>query len=275
MHPILFRIGAFELRSYGLLLAVSFLLGIYLAMYRARKQNLDPNPIVDLSVYIIFAAIIGSRFLYVIYHLDEFRGRWLDTISPLQSSGQIGLPGLTMLGGVILATLVSLWYMARKKLPILKYADVLVVSVALGIFITRIGCFLNGCCFGLPCNLPWGVQFPAGSMAGFHFPDTPIHPAQLYESFSGLLMVLLLLFIERRKRFDGELFFWFFVFYGLARFTIDFFRYYENSMVAIRMGEVSISVNQVISLIFVLLGGILLVMRYKKSRFMHKTKKTT
>ena len=188
MHPVIFRIGAFELRSYGLALAVSFLVGIIYAIKRGEKRGVSSNTIMDLAVLIVVGAIVGSRFLYVIAHTAEFKGRWLDTINPFQSTGQIGIAGLTMLGGLILASILSIIYLYIKKLPVLKIADVIIPSVGIGIFITRIGCFLNGCCFGLPCNSPLGVIFPPESVAGDLFPNTPIHPAQLYSSFYGLVI---------------------------------------------------------------------------------------
>ena len=145
----------------------SFLLGIFLGMYRAKKRDIDPNKIMDLSVVIVISAILGARFLYVIFHLEEFRGHWMDMINPFQSSGQIGIAGLTMLGGFLAALASSLIYMWRHKLPILKIADILAPSVGLGIFITRIGCFFNGCCYGTPTKVPWAVVFPPESAAGY------------------------------------------------------------------------------------------------------------
>jgi len=265
VHSKLFQIGPLEIHAYGLMLALSFLLGIYFAMFRAKKQGIDQNKIVDLSVIIVISAILGSRFLYVIFHLDEFRGRWLDTINPFQSSGQIGIAGLTMLGGFVAAVVFSILFMKLKKMPLLKISDIMIPSVALGIFVTRIGCFFNGCCYGLPTDLSWGMVFPQESPAGFCFPNQAIHPTQLYSSLYGLIIFGLLLFFERYKKFDGFLLYLFFIFYGISRFIVDFFRYYENSMV---IGRMSISVNQAISITMIVLGGALLVvsvLRLKKS----------
>lgn len=259
MHSKLIQLGPLEIHSYGLMLAVSFLTGIYFSMYRAKKRGIDPNKIVDLSVIIVISAIAGARFLYVIFHLDEFRGHWLDTFNPFQSSGQIGIAGLTMLGGIVAAIVFGLLYLKLKKLPALKIADIVIPALGSGIFLTRIGCFLNGCCYGVPTNTPWGVIFPADSPAGYLFPNQPIHPTQLYSSFYGLLILVLLLFFERYKKFDGFLLYLFFIFYGVSRFIIDFFRYYENSMILLTLGRFSISVNQIISFLMILLGGTLIV----------------
>jgi len=264
LHPVILRIGSFELRSYGLMLALSFLLGIYLSVHRAKKKGVDPNQIMDLSVIIIISAIVGSRLLYVLFHLDEFRGHWLDTVNPFQSNGQIGIAGLTLLGGVLLSFISSAIYLKVKKLPFLKFADTVIPAVGLGIFLTRIGCYLNGCCFGLPCHSHLCVVFPPNSAAGSIFQGTPIIPTQLYSSAYGLVIFGLLLFFERWQKFDGFLFYLFLIFYGIARFTIDFFRYYESSMVIMTIGNKGISLNQGISLLFVAIGVFMLVMRYRK-----------
>jgi len=269
VHSKLFQIGPLEIHSYGLLLASSFLIGIYLSMYRAKKQGIDPNKIIDLAVIIVISAIFGARFLYVIFHLDEFKGHWMDTFNPFQSSGQIGIAGLTMLGGLIAAVGFGMLYLKIKRLPILKITDIVAPAIGAGIFLTRIGCFLNGCCYGVPTKAPWGIIFPPESPAGFTFPNQAIHPAQLYSSFYGLIILILLLVLERYKKFDGFLLYIFFILYGIARFIVDAFRYYETSMVLFQLGKFSFSVNQGISILMVITGSVLIfinMMRLKKLR---------
>lgn len=264
MHSKLFEIGPLEIHSYGLALALSFLLGIYFSMYRAKKQGIDPNNVVDLSVGIVISAILGARFLYVIFHLEEFKGHWLDTINPVQSSGQVGIAGLTMLGGFIAALLFSIIFMKIKKMPVLKISDIMVPALGLGIFVTRIGCFLNGCCYGVPTEMPWGMVFPQESPAGYCFPGEAIHPAQLYSSFYGLIILGVTLLLERFKKFDGFLLFIFFILYGISRFTVDVFRYYENSMVLLQMRNFSVSVNQGISLLLIVFGVAFIIFKSKR-----------
>ncbi len=265
MHPVLFRIGRFELHSYGLMLAISFIVGIWLSMKRAQKVGMNPNHIMDLSVVIIISSIIGARALYVVFHLDEFRGHWIDTFSPIQSNGEIGLAGLTLLGGVVLAIAASLLYLWWRRMPILKTADVVIPAFALGIFFTRIGCFLNGCCFGHACSGPLCVVFPPNSPAGATYPGVHIHPTQLYSSAYGLLIFGALMWLDRRKPFDGYVFFWGLVLYGIARFLIDFLRYYEPSMIALHVFGAPITVNQLISLGMIVTGAGLLIWKGKQS----------
>lgn len=254
MHPILFKFGPLAIRGYGVMLALSFLLGLYLALWRARRREIDPARLLNLCLLIVVSSIIGARVLYVIPHWSEFTGHPLDLISPFQSSGDIGITGLTMYGGFIAAVAVSLWYLRRHRLPTWRTTDVFAPSIALGIGITRIGCFLNGCCFGLPSTLPWAVTFPAYSAAGSLFPQTPLHPAQLYSSLYGLVLFGILLAVDRRDHSDGFLFALLLTLEPLARFIVDFFRYYETSMTLTSIGSLSISVNQGICLILFGLG---------------------
>jgi phosphatidylglycerol:prolipoprotein diacylglycerol transferase len=264
MHPIIIgsETSRFAIHGYGLMLALSFMLGIYFAIRRAQKQGIDPNKIMDLSVYIVLSAILGSRLLYVVYHLEEFRGHWLDTINPFQSSGKIGIAGLTMLGGVVLAIIVGMLYLRIKKMDVLKVCDIMIPSVALGIFLTRIGCFLNGCCHGLPTDVPWGITFtnPYSACAP-HLMNMPLHPTQLYSSFYGLVIFGILLFAEKFKKFEGFLFFLFFVLYGVCRYIIDNFRYYEESAM---VGNLGITNNQAISLAMIFTGVVFIIVKFYK-----------
>ncbi len=262
MHPVLFKLGPLEIRSYGFMLAISFMLGIWLSVQRAKKRKVDPNQIMDLSVLIIISAIVGSRLLYVLFHLEEFRGHWLDTINPFQSDGQIGIAGLTLLGGVLLSFVTTVIYLRVKKLPFLQYADIILPLVALGEAVTRVGCFLNGCCFGLPCEHgPLCVTFPHNSPAGAVFGGVPVYPAQLFQSVYALVMFAIMVGLEYKERYTGFQLHLFLILYGIGRFTIDFFRYYEDSMVILTIAGQGLSLNQLISLAFVVLGIVLMWMK--------------
>lgn len=275
MHPELIKIGWFKLQSYGVLLAFSFLVGILFAAHRAKKRNIPQNFILDLSIIIAISSLLGARFLYVIFHLNEFRGHWLDSISPFQSSGEFGILGLTMLGGVLGAILASWIYVRVKGYNFLKIADIFSPSIALGLIFVRIGCFLYGCCYGIPADGSWwGIVFPLDCPAGAAFPDTPIYPTQLFSSFGGVIILGSLLLMEARTFPDGFTFFSFLVLYGMKRFLIDILRYYESSMVLFQFGSIRVSVNQGISLILITIGligiGILWQRQYKSRLDSHE-----
>jgi phosphatidylglycerol:prolipoprotein diacylglycerol transferase len=253
MHPILFELGPLTVRTYGPLLTLAFISGIWFTARRARKQGIGIEWLPDLSLIILISAIVGSRFFYVIYHLEEFEGRIMDMINPIQSTGEIGIGGLSMFGGVILAIVCSIIYILLKKLSLWRIADSVAPSIMLGLGIARIGCFLNGCCFGMPSHSCLAMIFPPDSPAGYVFPNVPIFPIQLVASFYGFLILAILIFLERFKHFNGFTFWLMLIFYSVARFTVDFFRYYEQSMIFARIGGVDFTVNQaLIVLIFLI-----------------------
>jgi phosphatidylglycerol:prolipoprotein diacylglycerol transferase len=255
MHPILIQVGWFTIYSYGFMLALSFLAGIFVASYRARKIGLPPAHILDLSVYIILAAVIGSRLLYVVFHLNEYRNIF-DMFALWQG-------GATLYGGLVLAVLASYLFARKHALSFLLLADVVAPSIALGIMLTRIGCFLSGCCYGKVTTLPWAVQFPSGCAADIYareqalalsLPRVGLHPTQLYSSAYGLIIFGLLMGVGGRLKKQGGTFGLFLVLYGISRFSIDFFRYYESNM-RVLMG---LTLNQVLSAGLFLIGLFLL-----------------
>jgi phosphatidylglycerol:prolipoprotein diacylglycerol transferase len=258
MHPILIHVGRFAIRSYGFMLALSFLLGIWLAGRRAKKAGVDPQKILDLSVIIILAAVVGSRLLYVVFHMDQYTNP-LDMFALWQG-------GATFYGGFILAIAASYWWVQRHKMSFLQVADIMAPSIAMGLIFTRIGCFLSGCCYGKPTTHSWGVVFPPNSPAGAAaaaiaqergVEHVALHPTQLYSSlFEGLAIFTLLMLLQPRLKKRGAMFGMLCVLYAIARFTIDFFRYYEpNARV---LG--GLDFNQVIC-VFVFFSGIFLLIR--------------
>ncbi len=243
MHPILIEIGMLKIYSYGFMLALSFFAGILFAVARSRKRDVAPHLIYDLSVILIIGAIVGSRGLYIITHLDSYNGI-IDMIALWQG-------GAVYYGGLILAVFGAIIYLRVKSVSFLKVADIMAPSIGIGIFFTRIGCFLSGCCFGHPTTSWAGVVFPDNSPAGYQYPGIHIHPTQLYSSAYGLIIFILLILVERIRVAEGSVFGFMFIFYGIARFIVDYFRYYEDSaMVGV------FTFNQLISMGLIVGGAI-------------------
>lgn len=254
MHPVLIEIGFLKIYSYGFMLALSFFAGILLATARARRRGVSSHLIYDLSIVLIIGAVVGSRGLYIITHMDNYNGI-LDMFALWEG-------GAVYYGGLILAAAGAVIYLRIKKTSFLKVADIISPSIGVGIFFTRIGCFLSGCCFGHPTTCPVGVVFPHNSPAGYQYPDIPIHPTQLYSSAYGLIIFILLILVEKIKLAEGSLFGFMLVFYGIARFSIDYFRYYEESAM---VGPFTF--NQLISIGLVAVGAGFIIavnMRNKK-----------
>lgn len=246
-EPLSF-IGIHFVRSYGIMLAISFFFGVWWSLNRAKRAGIDQNLIVDLAFVVLVASLVGSRFFYVIYHTEEFSDNLLNIINPFQS-GYVGIAGLSMMGGVVLAIVSAFGFFYFKRKSPWSVFDVMIPMFALGIGITRIGCFLNGCCFGLPSHGSCGVVFPPESLAGYMNPGVPLIPTQLFEAVAGVVILALVLWSERFKRFDGHSFWITVGLYSIWRFIIDFYRYYEPSMVATNIGGQNFSRNQALSLI--------------------------
>ncbi len=218
MLPVLFKLGPLSVHAYGFMIAIAFLVGILLALRFAKKEGIQPETILDLALYVIIAAIVGARLLYVLGTWNDFQGNYLEMF-------MVQKGGLIFLGGLIMAILVVIGYAKLKKINILKLLDLMTPSVALGYAITRIGCFLNGCCFGLPTKLPWGLEFPFGSLAHSYYPHEHIHPTQLYSSLSMLLAFVVLLLLYKKKKYDGFVFYWGLLFYSIYRMLVEFLRF--------------------------------------------------
>jgi len=237
-------------KSYGLMLALSFALGMWLSVRRGRRQGIPPETILDLVFGVLVSSIVGVRLFYVLTHAGDFH--------PWYRALFIWDGGLTLYGGIILATLTVWWMCRRRNIPFLVIADNFSPGVLLGIGLTRIGCFMAGCCFGLPTNHACGVTFPVGSEPWRQFGSVSIYPSQLFASALGFAGAGLLVLLERWPSRRGATFGRFLIYYGVARFVEDTFRYYDRAQV-VMLGW---SNNQWISVGLVVLGiGILAAIR--------------
>jgi phosphatidylglycerol:prolipoprotein diacylglycerol transferase len=236
MYPIIFRIGHFAVHSWGVMLACSVFAGISLSLKRAKTRELEPEIIPDVAFILLVAGIIGARIYYVVLHLEDFEQNLSLIVNPFTGE-TFGFGGLVLYGGLIGAIGAGFVYLHIKKVSFLDYADVIAPSLGFGIFLTRIGCFLNGCCYGKPTKLFFGVHFPSDSAAGAFQrrvaenscvmeSEIKLLPSQLFLSAGGLIIAFLVLFIGRKKLFKGFEFYVFLMLYAVDRFLIDFLRYY-------------------------------------------------
>jgi phosphatidylglycerol:prolipoprotein diacylglycerol transferase len=248
MHPILLRLGPLTLGAYSALLALGFLLGILLASRRAKARGLHPDLMVDVGLIALGSALVGARALHLAVHPEQATS-WRDALAPSSA-------GLSMYGGV-LAAIGACWLYARwRRVPFLTLADVAAPSIALGHGVTRVGCFLNGCCYGRPTAGPFGVSFPPGSHAAAVFGDAALHPTQLYTSVLAFSIVAALFAFERKPRGRGQVFGLFLVLEGIGRFGMDFVRAHEPGEYVLG----AVTVHQLIALAL-LAGGLLLLTR--------------
>lgn len=254
MYPVIFRIGTFELRSWGVFVLIGLILGILYISKRAQKHGINPERIWDLGFWAGLFGIIGSRIFYILYHWSYFSAHPSEMV-------KIWEGGAVFFGGFLSGLVAAIIYLLKnkKELPFWIIGDYASEALALGMFFGRWGCFFNGCCFGKETHLPWGVVFPPGSPAFEIMDSLHIHPSQLYESFANLILFFVLIVLEKKKPFDGFIMLLYFFTASLIRFLVDFTRYYEPENVYI------LTVNQWISAAMMVGSVIALVVLYKRS----------
>ena len=233
------------LHTYGLLLALGFVVAIWVAQREARRQGQDAEALGDLSFWILVAALVGSRVYYIFVNWNDYFGAnaFVATrIGRIPRLLAVWEGGLVFYGGFIAAALTAWWYLRRHRMPFFAYADTLIPSVALGHFFGRLGCFSAGCCWGQVAHvhIPGLVQFPPESLAYQSFaaradpsrylsPDglhtLPLYPTQLYEGAGELLLFFLLVtWVRPHKRFHGQVLAVWLMAYAVLRAVVESFR---------------------------------------------------
>ncbi|MBI4716072.1 MAG: prolipoprotein diacylglyceryl transferase [Nitrospirae bacterium] len=216
MHPILLKFGPIEIRYYGVMIALAFIIGAMLGEREAQRRGFRPGHVYDMLFYVLLSSILGARLYYVLFsELGWFLAHPLEILA-------IWRGGLSLHGGLIGGVLAGAWYCRRHGLPVLAFSDVMTPSIILGQAIGRVGCTLNGCSFGRPTDVPWAVVFTdLHSLAPL---GVPLHPTQLYELGLDLIFFGILWGIRKRTAFDGQLFAIYLMGYGVIRFILEFFR---------------------------------------------------
>jgi phosphatidylglycerol:prolipoprotein diacylglycerol transferase len=243
-HKILFEIGFLKFPSYGFMLAIALLSGFAFAYFR-QKDEKKRDHVLASFVLAILGTIFGSRGLFVLLNIGYFITNPGEIIAAWDG-------GLVFYGGFLLSLLLMFIYFKINKLNTLEYLEMFLPSVALGLAITRIGCFLNWCCYGIQSSLPWAIK--VGS-------DVARHPTQIYSSIFDFALFLFLWRFGKKKHTQGLIAALFFILYGIFRFLIDFIRYYDN---VYYFGF--LTAFQIISLVFIV-TGVFILLKKKSSLF--------
>jgi len=218
MHPVLLRFGEFSVYSWGFMLAVSVIIAIVGIGRLLEKEGYSKDLVLDLALISIISGILGARLVYMLlYQLPQFLSNPLSLFYLTDG----GFSGLVWYGGLMGGFLAFCAYLWKKKLPFWLFSDMFSPYVSLGYCFVRIGCFLNGCCYGKITDSVWGVLFPFGE-------SVLRHPTQLYSSFAGFLIFVFLMWFLPRKKFDGQVFILYLISYSAYRFVLEFYR--ENAI---------------------------------------------
>jgi phosphatidylglycerol---prolipoprotein diacylglyceryl transferase len=289
MHQVLYTIPVINIpiTGYGLMLSLAFLAGLQLACWRAQRVKLDPDLIYDLSFWMLIGGLIGARLFFVVEYHDHMRSVW--------DAFKVWKGGIVFYGSVIGATASFFMYWKLRPFPLRPVLDAIAPAVALGIALGLVGCFLNGCCYGDPCDsakIPWAVRFPAESppwydqlrrgqlqqpkgtpgTAEYSLKDEtgkvvkvvnaftkslPVHPTQIYSALDGLVLLCLLSAYYPLRRRDGEVMALLMVTYAIGRFLTERLRNDESAMFA------GLTVSQLLSIVLFVCG---LIYWYRLSR---------
>ena len=223
-------------------MALGCLVGFFYIRRAARREGFETDKIINLFFWVLISGFVGGRILYILVEWEYFLNEPLRTIF---SRG-----GFDFYGGFILAFAVGIWQIRRKGLNIWRTTDIFAPAVVIAHAISRIGCFLNGCCYGRPTNSWLGVSFPLDSLAGSV--GRPLIPIQLFSSLSLFIIFAILLTLKPYKKFDGQLFWVYVLLYGVTRSIIEIFRGDPRGHLWI------FSTSQFIGIIFAILSLIML-----------------
>lgn len=233
-HRILFSIGKFPIYSWGVMFVIAFLIAFFLIMRQAKKEKINSRHIYNIALIVLIGAIIGSRLFFILEHLSFFIN------NPLQIF-DVASGGMASYGGIFLALFLGWLYIKKQKdINIGQILDLFAPYLVLALAIGRIGCFLNGCCYGYHTTLPWAISVDGLTR----------HPTQIYSLLYNLTIFFILVGFRKikeskgkRTRFkllikkSGSLFLFFLLFYSLFRFFIDFLRVYENYFLGLALSQ--------------------------------------
>ncbi len=246
MHPILIDLGFWQIPSYGVLLALGVIAGLWRARVRAEKAGLNGDKIVDLGLWIIIWGLLGSKLLLVVVELPRY----------LKAPGELLMmfrAGGVFLGGFIAGTIAAVVLIRKYNLPALKAFDALTPSVSLGQAIGRVGCLAAGCCWGGHCDLPWAITYtdPQAATALGTPLGVPLHPFPIYALISNLAIYGILAWMYQQKLRPGRVFAAYLILYGAARFLLE-----ETRGDAVRgfVFDGALSTSQLITAIMIAFG---------------------
>jgi phosphatidylglycerol---prolipoprotein diacylglyceryl transferase len=221
VFPQLFHIGRFFLPTYGVLVSLGVLVGLWVSVRNSQKQGINPDDAWNFGILVVLSGIIGAKILYIINDWSTYAEHpgEIFSLNTLQAGGVFS-------GGLVAALVAAVLYIRKHHMPPLATCDAFAPGLAIGHAIGRLGCFAAGCCYGKPTNHFWGVTFTnpvAHALVGTPLNEA-LEPTQLFESAVELANFFVLMWMFERKKFDGQVFGAYLILYGVARYFLEFIR---------------------------------------------------
>jgi len=254
MRTILFHIGSTSIYSYHMFIMLGIFLGLVFFHRYSKRSGISEVAFTDISLISIISAYVGARLFQILFVMPEFY------FSHPVEMLYFWKGGFVVYGAILLPPVFIYIYAKKKKLSFTKITDALMPSFAIGYALGRVACLMQGCCYGKPTDLPWGIIFPEGANAGMTPSGIPLHPTQVYLVLQGLVIFFILDFWFRRKKFDDEITLWFFILYPFTRVIIEYFRDDFRG----NLFEPYLSTSQAISLVVVVVSVYVLIRKYVK-----------
>lgn len=254
MLPILFKIGNFPVHSFGVMMAIAFFSGLWLVKTRAKAYEFDPNEVSDVAFWTLLAGVLGARIVFILQELPSYLANPKELFS-------LQFQGLTSFGGLIFGAVVLIGWAIKKKLSVLSLLDLVAPAFVLGHAIGRIGCLLNGCCYGGVCD----PTFPLG----VHVDGSPLlhYPAQVYDSAMNLMALAFLLWLEKRNVPRGVELGSALILHGFARFIYEFARAGSSSTY---WGSLPITQAHAMALVLIVIGAFVNIRQTSANRARRK-----
>ncbi|MCF6093044.1 prolipoprotein diacylglyceryl transferase [Microaerobacter geothermalis] len=215
--PVLFKIGPLPIHTLGVMIALAALVGMWMITRTAKKEGINPDYMVDLTVYAMIGGIIGARLWYVVF-------MWQNYVDNPIEIFMVWMGGLAIQGGILGGAIAGIWYARKRDLPVWHVSDIVAPALILGMAIGRIGDFLTGDAYGIPSSSIFAVTYPPGTLAYSIYGDVSILPMPLFEAIGDVIIMGILLWVKKRKPFEGFLFLAMLALYSLSRFTMEFWR---------------------------------------------------
>jgi phosphatidylglycerol:prolipoprotein diacylglycerol transferase len=244
-----FPVASVPVFGYGFMLLIGFLTALAFARRQARLAGIDPEIMYDMGYWLLVPGIVGGRLAYLVQHGEHLfinaNGERLSGLQLLFAAVNLSQGGLVLIGAMAGGAIGFFAFCARRKIPALALADVIVPSIFIGIAFGRMGCLMNGCCFGDACSLPWGITFPKGSVPfevladrGFVDPTAaatmPLHPTQIYMAIDGLILACVTALYFRVRTRPGDVLALGCILCAITRILVEFLRNDEMGQLGTR-----------------------------------------